>query len=47
MVAIFGEVNALLLKPLPYPHGEQIVQVMNKIPKLGLRGNVSGPNWQE
>ena len=47
VVAIFGVVNALLLKPLPYPHGEQIVRVMNKIPKLGLRNNVSGPNWQD
>lgn len=32
MVAIFSLVNALLLKPLPYLNGDQIVQVMTKIP---------------
>ncbi len=47
VVAIFSLVNALLLKPLPYPRGEQIVRVMTKIPKLGLRNNVSGPNWSD
>ena len=47
VVAIFGVVNALLLKPLPYPNGDKIVRVMNNLPKLGLRNNVSGPNWQD
>ncbi len=48
-VAIFSAVNALLLRPLPYPHGDKIVRVMNKVPKQGLRRNVSGPDfldWQ-
>ena len=34
--AIFSVVNGLLLKPLPYPDGEQLVQVYNQYPKSGL-----------
>jgi putative ABC transport system permease protein len=47
VVSVFGVANALLYQPLPHPHGDQIVRVMNRIPKLGLRNNVSGPNWQD
>lgn len=47
VVSVFGVANALLYKPLPYPHGDQIVRVMNRSPKFGLRNNVSGPNWQD
>ena len=34
--AIFSVVNGLLLKPLPYPDGEQLVEVYNSYPKMGL-----------
>ncbi len=34
--AIFSVVNGLLLKPLPYPNGEQLVEVYNHYPKMGL-----------
>jgi putative ABC transport system permease protein len=38
VVSIFGVVNALLIQPLPYPHGDRIVRVGR---------NVSGPDWQD
>lgn len=34
--AIFSVVNGLLLKPLPYPDGEQLVEVYNSYPTGGL-----------
>ena len=34
--AIFSVVNAVLLKPLPYEHGERLVQVQQQAPKAGL-----------
>jgi predicted permease len=34
--AIFSVVNGLLLKPLPYPDGEQLVEVYNSYPSSGL-----------
>lgn len=34
--AIFSVVNGLLLKPLPYPDGEQLVDVYNSYPSSGL-----------
>ena len=36
--AIFSFVNAVLLKPLPYPHPERIVSVGEKLP-----GGASNP----
>lgn len=34
--AIFSVVNGLLLKPLPYPDGERLVEVYNSYPTSGL-----------
>lgn len=34
--AVFSVLNGLLLKPLPYTHGERLVEVHNSYPKSGL-----------
>ena len=34
--AIFSVINALMLKPLPYPDGERLVEVHNAYPGIGL-----------
>jgi putative ABC transport system permease protein len=34
--AIFSVVDAVLLRPLPYPHSEQLVRVFGSQPQLGL-----------
>jgi putative ABC transport system permease protein len=47
--AIFSVVNAVLLKPLPYPDSEQLVRVWETFPPAGW-GSVSVPNlkdWRE
>lgn len=33
--AIFSVVNAVLLRPLPYPHGEQLIFVRQQEPRIG------------
>ena len=46
--AIFSVVNAVLIRPLPYPHPEQIMYVMETFPSG--TGTVSAPNyldWRE
>jgi putative ABC transport system permease protein len=47
--AIFSIVNAVLLRPLPYPHAEQLMQVSQSIP--GVENDAAGEPkflfWQE
>jgi predicted permease len=43
---IFSVVDALLLRPLPYPHGERLVALENASPKTGeLHGNSTVPDY--
>ena len=46
--AIFTVVNATLLHPLPYPHPEQLVRMVDDLPGVGA-GDVgmSEPEWQD
>jgi len=34
--AVFSALSGLLLKPLPYPESEQLVQIFNSYPKMGV-----------
>src|ERR687883_1121170 len=44
--AIFSVVNAVILRPLPYPEPERLVRVYEKRPKLGRTRNVvSAPDF--
>ncbi len=44
--AIFSMINGLMLKPLPYPDGEELVAVYNTYPKMGLdNAGVSIPDY--
>ena len=36
--AMFSFVNGLLLRPLPYPHSDRIVRVLERVPTGGLNG---------
>ncbi len=36
----FGVVDAVLLRPLPYPHADRLVRVYHVAPKLGLRDDL-------
>jgi putative ABC transport system permease protein len=44
--AIFSVVNAVLLRPLPYPHSEQLVRVFGSQPQLAI-ASTSPPNFLE
>ena len=33
--AVFSIVNAVMLRPLPYPHQDRLVRVLELLPKLG------------
>src|SRR5262245_7647654 len=43
--AIFSVVDQLLLRPLPYPHGDQLVMVEESTGSLNSRADVSPANW--
>lgn len=34
--AVFSAIYGLILKPLPYPHSEQLVQIYNSYPNMGV-----------
>ena len=46
--AIFSVVDATLLHPLPYPHSEQLVRIMDDLPGVGAHDvGMSEPEWQD
>jgi len=45
--AIFSVVDAVLLRPLPYPNADRIMSVTNFIKRSGLRGTVSAPDFHD
>jgi predicted permease len=49
--AIFTVVNAVLMKPLPFPEPERLVQLWESKPSKGVSGNVVNPfnflDWRE
>ena len=45
-IAIFAIVDAVLLKPLPYPHADRLVTAYNSYPGAGVeKGSASMPNY--
>src|ERR1700677_4941757 len=47
-VALFAVVNAVLIRPLPYPNPRQLVAVFNQYPKAGVdRAGASVPHYLE
>jgi len=46
--AIFSVVDATLLRPLPYPHSEQLVSIVDDLPGLGAHDvGLNRPEWQD
>jgi len=46
--AIFTVVDATLLHPLPYPHSEQLVRIMDELEGIGAHDvGMSEPEWQD
>ncbi|HET9741905.1 MAG TPA: ABC transporter permease [Terriglobales bacterium] len=46
--AIFSVVNATLLRPLPYPNPEQLVEIEDDLPGIGSYDiGLSQPEWQD
>jgi predicted permease len=46
--AIFSVVDATLLRPLPYPHPEQLVTIEDDLPGVGARDvGISVPEWHD
>ena len=47
-LAIFGVINSILLRPLPFPHSERLVTIFNTYPKAGVdRDGSSLTNYYE
>lgn len=47
-VAIFAVVDAVLLRPLPFPESERLVSVFNSYPRAGVeRSSTSVPNYYD
>ncbi|HEX8879281.1 MAG TPA: ABC transporter permease [Candidatus Acidoferrum sp.] len=44
--SIFSVVDAVLLRPLPFPHPEQILRIWEQAPD-GHRMNLAGPNFED
>jgi hypothetical protein len=45
--AIFGVIDAVLLRPLPYADQERIVSIQNLWRKSGLPGQASAPDYHD
>jgi predicted permease len=45
--AIFSVVNSVLIKPLPYPHAEQLVYIQETLPDGHPNGRVSGGAFKD
>ena len=46
--AIFSVVDATLLHPLPYPHSDQLVRIVDDLPGIDARDvGMSEPEWQD
>jgi putative ABC transport system permease protein len=46
--AIFSVIDATLLHPLPYPHPEQLVRIVDDLPGIGAHDvGLSEPEWQD
>jgi len=46
--AIFSVVDATLLHPLPYPHSEQLVRIVDELEGIGAHDvGMSEPEWQD
>jgi len=46
--AIFNLVDATLLHPLPYPHPDQLVRLVDDLPGIGAKDvSMSVPEWQD
>jgi predicted permease len=46
--AIFSVVDAALLHPLPYPHPEQLVKIVDDLPGVGVQDvGMSVPEWHD